>query len=61
MDATPLEQVVVELLAVNCTGELIVPPFAGLLTATLANAGAENMARINAEKWRVFIKVPSEF
>jgi hypothetical protein len=48
-------------LAMNCTGELTVPPFAGLLTVTLANADAEKMARINMAKLKVFIKVPSEF
>ena len=39
----------------NCTGEETVPPFAGLLTVTLANPGAENMARIKEIWKRVFI------
>jgi hypothetical protein len=33
--------------AVYCTGELTVPPFAGLLTVTLAKVGVENVAKIN--------------
>jgi hypothetical protein len=42
-------------LAMKLTGELTVPPFAGLLTLTLANAGAANMDRINVMCEKVFI------
>jgi hypothetical protein len=47
MEATPFEHVVVIAVAAYRTGELTVSPFAGLLTMTFANAGAENVVRIN--------------
>jgi hypothetical protein len=47
--------VAVVALAMNATGEVTVPPFAGLLTVTLANAGAANIDRINAMWQDVFI------
>jgi hypothetical protein len=48
IDATPFEHVAVVALAMYCTGELTVPPFAGLPTVTLANVGVEDITRINA-------------
>jgi hypothetical protein len=59
MDATPLEQVVVVAVATYGTGELTVSPFVGLLTVTLAKAGAANIKSARTTEWKVFMTLPS--
>jgi hypothetical protein len=45
MDATPLEHVLEVAVATYCTGEVTVEPAAGLLTVTVAKAGAAQVSR----------------
>jgi hypothetical protein len=59
MDATPFEQVVVVAVATYGTGELTVSPFVGLLTVTLARAGAANIKSVKTTEWNVFMALPS--
>jgi hypothetical protein len=60
MEATPVEHVVVVAVATYCVGEPTVSPFAGLLTATFANAGAANVKRTNDRRGKLFIKSASK-
>jgi hypothetical protein len=60
MEATPVEQVVVVALATYCVGEPTVSPFAGLLTATFANAGAADVKRTNDRREKLFIESASK-
>jgi hypothetical protein len=59
MDATPFEQVVAVAAATYGTGELTVSPFVGLLTVTLAKAGAANIKSDRTTEWKVFMTLPS--
>jgi len=59
MDATPFEQVVVVAVATYGTGEVTVSPFVGLLTVTLAKAGAANIKSDRTTEWKVFMTLPS--
>jgi hypothetical protein len=61
MDATPFEQVVVVAVATYCTGELTVSPFVGLVTVTLAKAGAANIKSATTTEWKFFMALPSAF
>jgi hypothetical protein len=60
MEATPFAQVVVVALAIKETGEVTVAPLFGLVTVTVAKAGAANdrtiqNRRIQTREWMVFI------
>ncbi len=50
MDATPFAQVVVVAVATKETGEVTVAPLFGLVTVTVAKAGAANDRRIQTRE-----------
>jgi hypothetical protein len=58
MEATPFEQVLVVALAAYVTDEPTVSPFHGLLTATVANAGAAKNRKRNRTEKDVFMSPP---
>jgi hypothetical protein len=58
MDATPFEHVLVVAVAAKLTVELTVAPFDGLLTTTVANAGAAKARRSKGMELRVFMNLP---
>jgi hypothetical protein len=60
MEATPLAQVVVVALATNCTGEVTVALFVGLVTATVANAGDTNVMNTRRREGEYFMMPPLE-
>jgi hypothetical protein len=59
IEPTPFEQVLVVAVATKLTGELTVAPFFGLVTETLARAGAANDKNTQTAAWTVFITPPS--
>ena len=58
MEPTPRAQVGAEPLAINCTGEVTVAPGAGLVTVTVANAGATKAISITGIEWIPLITQP---
>src|ERR1700744_532412 len=61
MEPTPLEQVVVVAVATKETGDVTVAPLLGLVTVTVANAGAANDKSTQAMVRMVLITSPSLF
>jgi hypothetical protein len=61
MEATPFEHVVVEALATNCTGEVTVALLDGVVTLTVANAGATNARNARRMPGKDFIMPPLDF
>src|ERR1700684_2779101 len=60
MEATPFEHVVVEALATNWTGEVTVAPLDGVVTLTVANAGATNARSARGMQGKGFMMPPFE-
>jgi hypothetical protein len=55
MDDTPVEHVDAVAVAVNCTGEVTVAPFVGLVTVTVARAGTAKDTSSRMTYRRIFM------
>ena len=55
MEATPLEQVLAVAVAVYCTGEVTVEPALGVVTVTVARAGAAIARKIVDTRLKSFM------
>lgn len=60
IEPTPRAQAGAEPVAIYCTGEVTVAPGAGLVTVTVAHAGAANAIRIRGIERKDFITQPLE-